>query len=83
MRPFQEYWRTGEKSIYSRGTVEQRPNFEGNKGTKTLLGNRERKKTNFRIFWEQGNKPIYFRRTREQVPPPPCAGVIYTEKPVR
>ena len=44
-------------------------NFEGNRGTKTILGNREHKETNFRLFWEQGNKPIYFRGTREQVPP--------------
>ena len=46
------------------------PNFEGNRGTKTILGNREHNKTNFRFL---GNKPIYFRGTREKVvsPPPP------------
>ena len=32
------------------------PNFEGNRVTKTILGNREHK-----IFGEQGNKPVYFR----------------------
>ena len=58
----------GEQGIYFRGTGEQRPNFEGNRGTKTILGNREHKKTNFRFL---GNKPIYFRGTREQEPPPP------------
>ena len=44
-------------------------NFEGNRGTKTILGNREHKKTIFSIFGEQGNEPIYYRGTREQVPP--------------
>ena len=32
---------------------EQRPNFEGNRGTKTILGNREHKKTIF-FFWGGG-----------------------------
>ena len=41
-------WGTGEKDIYFRGT---RQNFEGNRGTlKTILGNREHKKTYF-DFW--------------------------------
>ena len=31
----------GNKGIYFRGTGEQRPNFEGNRETKTILGNRE------------------------------------------
>ena len=43
----------GKKDIYFRGTWEQRSNFEGNKGTKTILGNREHKKTN---FWFFGNR---------------------------
>ena len=64
-----EFRGTGEKGIYFRGTGKQRPNFEGNMGTKTILGNREHKKTKFRFFGEQGNKPIYFRGTREQIPP--------------
>ena len=42
------------------------PNFDENRGTNTILGNREHKKTHFQ-FW--GNKPIYFRGTREQVSP--------------
>ena len=54
---------------------EQWPKFEGNRGTNTIMGNREHRKTNFSIFGEQGNKPIYFRGTREQVtPPPPTEG---------
>ena len=47
----------GNKSIYSRGTGEQMQNFEGNRGTKAILGKRERNTTNFR-FWgtrEQAN----------------------------
>ena len=30
------------------------PNFEGNMGTKTILGNREDKKTNFRFLGNRG-----------------------------
>ena len=44
----------GNKQIYLRGTGEQRPNFEGNRGTKTILGNREHKKTNFRFLGNRG-----------------------------
>ena len=44
----------GKKGIYFRGTGEQRPNFEGNRGTKTILGNREHKKTNFRFLGNRG-----------------------------
>ena len=43
----------GKQGIYFRGTGEQRPNFEGNRGTKTILENKEQKKTNFRFL---GNK---------------------------
>ena len=39
----------GKQGIYFRGTGEQRPSFGGNKGTWTILGNREHKKF-------QGNK---------------------------
>ena len=44
------------------------PNFEGNRVTKTILGNREHRKQISDFLGEQGNKPIYFRGTREQVP---------------
>ena len=54
VRPSQGFWETGEKGIYFRGTGEQRPNFEGNKGTKTILGNREHKKTNFPFLGNRG-----------------------------
>ena len=56
------------KGIYIRDTWEQRLYFEGNRGTKTILGNRELKKTFFFGFGEQGNRLIYFRESREQVP---------------
>ena len=75
MRPSQGFWGTGEQGHLFQGNREQRLNFEGNRGTKTILGNREHRKQ-FSIFGEQGNKPIYFSRTREQVhPPPPWEGL--------
>ena len=55
----QGVWGTRGKRAFISG--EQRPNFEGN-GTKTILGNREHKKTNFHFL---GIKPIYFRGSRE------------------
>ena len=66
----------GKEGIYFRGTGESRPNFEGNRGTKTILGNSEHKKTNFRFLGNtEGNKPIYFRGTREHVSPSPREGL--------
>ena len=50
----------GKQGIYFRGTGEQRPNFEGNRGTKTMLGNREHEKTNFR-FWKTGEQANLFQ----------------------
>ena len=35
----------GGNDIYSRGRGEQRPSFEGNKGTQTIVRNREHKKS--------------------------------------
>ena len=65
LRPSSGFWGTGERAFISE---EQRPSFEGNPGTKTILGDREHKKKN----WgggEQGNKPIYFRGTGNRYPP--------------
>ena len=42
------------KMVLFQGTGEQRSNFEGNRGTKTILGNREHKKTNFRFLGNRG-----------------------------
>ena len=56
----------GKEGLYFR-EQEQRPTFEGNRKTKTILGNREHKKTIvYFIFGEQGNQSIYFRGKREQ-----------------
>ena len=43
----------GSRAFIS-GEREQMPNFEGNSGTKTILGNREHKKTNFRFLGNRG-----------------------------
>ena len=51
------------------------PNFEGNRGTKTILEIKEHKKIFFSIFGYHGNKPFYFRGTREQVHPLPREGL--------
>ena len=47
------------------------PNFEGNRGTKTILGNRELKKTNVRFLGNRGTSKFI---SGEQVPPPPPLG---------
>ena len=47
---------TVEKGIYFRGTAEERLKFEGNRGTKTILGNGEHKKTNSRILGNRGTR---------------------------
>ena len=49
-------WGTGGMGIHFKGTGEQMPNFEGNRGTKTILGNTEHKKTNFRFKGNRGVK---------------------------
>ena len=63
MRPSQGFWVTGKKGICFRGTGKQRPNFEGDRGTKIIFGEQGHKKTNFRFFGTgkqanlfQGNK---------------------------
>ena len=43
-------WGNREKKAFILG--EERPNFEGNRGSKTILGNREHK-NNFLFSWEQ------------------------------
>ena len=40
--------------IYFRGTGEQRSNFERYRGTMTILGNMDHKKTNFRFLGNRG-----------------------------
>ena len=58
MWPSQGFW---VKDIYLKETGKQRPNFEENRVTKTILGNREHKKIFFDFEGTLGNKPIYFR----------------------
>ena len=72
MRPSQGFWRTGKKGIYFRGTGEQRPNFEGNRGTKTILGNREHKK--IFDFWGTGEQVNLFQGNKGTGTPPPHTG---------
>ena len=60
LRPYQGFGGTGVKGIYFRGTGEQRPNFEGSRGTKTILGNREHKKQIFE-FWRTGEQANVFQ----------------------
>ena len=58
MRPSQGFWEQWKKGIYFRGTEEQRPNFEGNRGTKTILvvqGTNETKIFDFCGTGEQAN----------------------------
>ena len=50
---------------------EQRPNFEGNRGTKTILGNREHKKTNFRFLGNRGTSQFISGEQGNRYPPPP------------
>ena len=62
-------WGTGEKGIYFRGTGEQRSNCEGNRGTKTILGNREHKKTNFRFWGNRGTSQFISGEQGNRYPP--------------
>ena len=52
---------------------EQMPHFEGNRGTKTILGNREHKKTKFQFLGtgEQANLFQGYKGTGAPFPPPP------------
>ena len=53
-----------------RGTGEQMSNFEGNGGTKTILGNREHKKTNFRFLGNRGTSQFILGEQGNRYPPP-------------
>ena len=65
MRPSHEFWGTGKKGIFS---GEQRSNFEGNRGTKTILGNRAHKKINFRFFGNRGTSQFISGEQRNRYP---------------
>ena len=59
----------GNKGIYFRGTGEQRPNFEGNRGTMTILGNREHKKANFPFLGNRGTSEFISGEQGNRYPP--------------
>ena len=54
LRPYKGFWEQGKKGIYFSETGEQRQKVLVNRGTKTILGNREHKKTNFRFLGNRG-----------------------------
>ena len=73
----------GKKGIYFRGTEEQRSNFEGNMGTKTILGNREHKKTNFRFLGNRGTSQFISGEQGNRYPPGRASifvGQLYEDK---
>ena len=49
-------------------------NFEGNMGTKTILGNREHKITNFGFFGNRGTSQFISGEQGNRYPPPPLVG---------
>ena len=62
----------GKRALLQRNR-EQMPTFEGNRGPKAILGNREHKKTNFRFLrtGEQANLFQGNKGTGNPPPPPP------------
>ena len=60
----------GNRAFISGGSGEQRPNFEGNRGTKTILGNREHKKTIFRFLGNRGTSQFISGEHGSRYPPP-------------
>ena len=71
---------TGEKDIYFSGTGGQRPNIQGNMGTKTVLGNREHYRNTILDFGGSGEPVNVFQGnkgtgTPSPPPPPPREGL--------
>ena len=60
MRPSQGFWGTGEQGLLFQGNTGTKANFEGNRGTKTILGNREHRKQIF-DFWGTGEQANLFQ----------------------
>ena len=69
MRSSQGFWGTGETGHLFQGNREQRPNFEGNRGTTTILGNREHMKTNFRYLGNRGTSQFISGEQGNRYPP--------------
>ena len=63
------FWGTEEQGNYFRRTGEQRPNFEGNRGTKTILGSREHRKQ-ISDFWGTGEQANFFKANKGTGTPP-------------
>ena len=59
----------GNRGIRAFISGEQRPNFEGNWGTNTILGNREHKKTNFRFLGNRGTSQFISGEQGNRYPP--------------
>ena len=76
LRPSQGFLGTAEKGIYFRGTGEQRLNFEETGKTKTILGNWEHKKTNFRFLGNRGTSQSISGEQGNRYPP--WEGLIMT-----
>ena len=68
MRPSQGFFGTGKRGIYFRGTGKQRPNFEGNRVTNTILGKSDHKKTNFRFLGNRGTSQFISEEQRNRYP---------------
>ena len=71
-RPSQGFLRQGNKTIYFRGTREQKSKIVGNWGTKEVLGIREHRKPIF-LFWGTRENADLFQGNKGtgNLPPPP------------
>ena len=74
---FPEVWgNRGTRAFSFIGTQEQRPNFEGNRGTDKIFGNREHKKTNLRFLGNRGTNQYILGTTMGTGHPPPPHGRV-------
>ena len=80
MRPSRGFGGTGERGIYFRGTGEQMSNFEGNRGTKTILENREHKKTNFRFLGNRGTSQFISGEQGIRYPPGRASMMLFCQE---
>ena len=69
VRPSQGSCGTGENGIYFRGIGEHRPHFEGNRGSKTVLGTGNIRKQIFEFLGQWNN--FISRKYGNKYPPPP------------
>ena len=76
-RPSQGFLRQGNKTIYFRGTREQKSKTVGNWGTKELLGNREHRKSRF-LYWGTRENADLFQESKAIGTLPAAGGPQYT-----